>query len=360
MNKSTKFFLVLLRLAIGWHFFFEGIEKIRSVDLVGETATNRPWSSQAYLREATGPLAEYFHSAAGDPDREALEVLTVQPLPAGQDASRIPPRQRIAPALDHAWNAYLTRLAKVHDLSDDQLRLAEIKLDQAKDQAVRWLLGETGVREVEKVFGPSATVKVSESPRDRIQVYFDKVRELHNIYSEKLPAFQRDVEMQKLGTLKSDINRLRTELLADLEKPMQESLSSVLTDTQKKTGPDKANSDATNQKLSRLDWIDAITRYGLTAVGALLLVGLFSRSACVAGACFLVMFYLAMPALPWLPENPRAEGHYLYVNKNIIEMLALLALATTRSGRWAGLDGLLYVLAPWRWRSQDDATTPSR
>jgi uncharacterized membrane protein YphA (DoxX/SURF4 family) len=103
----------------------------------------------------------------------------------------------------------------------------------------------------------------------------------------------------------------------------------------------------------RLGWIDALTRYGLTAVGACLLLGLFTRSACVAGAAFLLLFYLAMPALPWLPESPRAEGHYVFINKNIIEMLSLLTLATTRSGCWAGLDGLLYCLAPWHWRAKN-------
>jgi len=32
----------------------------------------------------------------------------------------------------------------------------------------------------------------------------------------------------------------------------------------------------------------------------------------------------------------RCEGSYLFVNKNVIEMVALLALMTTRSGKWAG------------------------
>jgi hypothetical protein len=44
------------------------------------------------------------------------------------------------------------------------------------------------------------------------------------------------------------------------------------------------------------------------------------------------------------------EGHYYFVNKNLIEMLALLVLATTRSGCWLGLDGLLHRLNPWRRR----------
>ena len=99
---------------------------------------------------------------------------------------------------------------------------------------------------------------------------------------------------------------------------------------------------------TNLDRINFVTRWGLTLVGACLLLGLFTRTSCVVAAGFLLMFYLAMPALPWLPANPRAEGHYLFINKNIIEMLALLTLATTASGRWAGLDGLIYALNPWR------------
>jgi uncharacterized membrane protein YphA (DoxX/SURF4 family) len=94
----------------------------------------------------------------------------------------------------------------------------------------------------------------------------------------------------------------------------------------------------------RLDWVDFATRWGLVVIGGLLLAGLLTRTACVAGALFLLSLYVAMPPFPWLPPNPRAEGHYLYINKNLIEMLALLALATTRSGRWLGLDALFPAL----------------
>jgi uncharacterized membrane protein YphA (DoxX/SURF4 family) len=355
MNNLTRVFLVLLRLAIGWHFFFEGVEKIRSVH-VGPTMTNRPWSSQPYLRESTGPLAQYFRNIAGDPDLEALEVLSVQPLGPDQDPARIPPKSRISPALDKAWNEYLDRFRKEHELSEEQQKLAQSRLDQAKDRAVRWLLGQTGERDTQKSFGASATITVKETPQERVNSYRKKVRELEDALNRKLPAFGLDVEKQKLSALKADISRMRTELLADLERPMQDSLNSVLADAQMRQGPDQLRSELESKQWSRLDWVDFTTRYGLTIVGACLLLGFFTRTACVAGAGFLLMFYLAMPALPWLPESPRAEGHYLFINKNIIEMLALLALATTRSGRWAGLDGLLYVLAPWRWRTSETTT----
>jgi len=82
-------------------------------------------------------------------------------------------------------------------------------------------------------------------------------------------------------------------------------------------------------------------------VGACLILGLFTRLNCLGGALLLLSFYLAVPPLPGVAEAFRAEG-YPYVNKNIVEMLALLTLMTTRSGRWAGVDALLYYLNPFR------------
>src|SRR5438128_1526910 len=56
MPNLTRFFLVALRLSIGWHFFVEGMDKLH----------NPSWSSEIYLRESTGPLAPKFRELAGD------------------------------------------------------------------------------------------------------------------------------------------------------------------------------------------------------------------------------------------------------------------------------------------------------
>jgi uncharacterized membrane protein YphA (DoxX/SURF4 family) len=374
MNSYTRVFLVLLRLAIGWHFIVEGVDKIRSVDVIGTTATNRPWTSKAYLREAQGPLSRWFHSQTADSDEEALALFAVQPVPEGQDPAKVSPGSRISPLLDQAWNEYFERFAERYQLTPEQRQLAEIKLRQAKDQAVLWLLGQKDkgdVHEIEKSFGPSATVKIRKTSRERINEYRDKVHEYQQIMSVELPSFGHDVEKQRLGALKAELSRLRGDLLAELQAPLQDSLQSVLTEEQVKTGPLDippkplfASSGVTEARhvmsqWNRTDWIDFVTRYGLTIVGACLLFGLFTRTACIGGAGFLLLFYLAMPALPWLPESPKAEGHYLYINKNIIEMLALLTLATTRSGRWAGLDGLLYAVLPWH-RGARTVTNPKK
>jgi uncharacterized membrane protein YphA (DoxX/SURF4 family) len=362
MNSYTRVFLVLLRLAIGWHFLVEGVDKIRSVDLVGTTSTNRPWTSKVYLRESQGPLSRWFHAQISDSDEEALALFAVQPVPDGQDPAKVSPGSRISPLLDQAWNEYLERFAERYKLTDEQRQLAELKLRQAEDQAVLWLLGQKDhgdVHEVEKTFG-GASVKVRKTSLARLNDYRDKVHEYRQIMNVELPSFGRDVEKQRLGALKAELTRTRGELLAELETPLQESLKTVLTEEQVKLGPldipprplFAASSVAEAREIvghwNRTDWIDFATRYGLTLIGACLLVGLFTRTACIGGAGFLLLFYLAMPALPWLPESPKSEGHYLYINKNSIEMLALLTLATTCSGRWMGLDGLVHAVCPWR------------
>src|SRR5207244_12002956 len=134
MNGLTRVFLVLLRLAIGWHFFFEGVEKIRSVDLIGPTESKRPWSSIGYLREANGPAANLLKKQVGDPDQEALDLFAVKPLERGQDPAQVPFRQRISPALDQAWNEYLQRFEARYELTEDQRKLGQAKMDQAKEQ----------------------------------------------------------------------------------------------------------------------------------------------------------------------------------------------------------------------------------
>ena len=86
---------------------------------------------------------------------------------------------------------------------------------------------------------------------------------------------------------------------------------------------------------------DTLTIVGLACLGLLLIVGLFTRFAALMGAIMIFMFYMAMPPWPGLPEPPGPE-HSLVVNKNLIEVLALIALATLPSGYWFGLDKMVH------------------
>jgi thiosulfate dehydrogenase (quinone) large subunit len=83
---------------------------------------------------------------------------------------------------------------------------------------------------------------------------------------------------------------------------------------------------------------DAITMWGLTAVGILLILGLFTRLSSLAAAGFIVLFYLCNPPFVGYFYSIPSEGSYLVVNKNLVELCALLVVFTTGSGKFAGLD----------------------
>lgn len=89
---------------------------------------------------------------------------------------------------------------------------------------------------------------------------------------------------------------------------------------------------------------DAITMWGLTIVGACLMLGLFTRLASLAGIGFLLLFYLCNPPFIGYFYTIPSEGSYLIVNKNLVEMGALAVIAATGSGRFAGLDRLVHGL----------------
>jgi len=103
---------------------------------------------------------------------------------------------------------------------------------------------------------------------------------------------------------------------------------------------------------TRTFWLDLSMMFGLCAIGACLILGLFTRLAACGAVVMLAMFYLSMP--PWLgvPEPPVSEGHYLWVNKNLIELIACLMLASSHVGRWFGLDAFFGAISTGRKRRQ--------
>jgi thiosulfate dehydrogenase (quinone) large subunit len=93
--------------------------------------------------------------------------------------------------------------------------------------------------------------------------------------------------------------------------------------------------------LEAVNWMNMI---GLTAIGLGLIVGLFTRFAALAGALMILLFYLCNPPFIGYYYSIPMEGSYLIVNKNLVEMAALLVIAFTYSGRYLGLDRILHGL----------------
>ncbi len=102
-------------------------------------------------------------------------------------------------------------------------------------------------------------------------------------------------------------------------------------------------------------FIDWCVKWGLVLMGLGMLLGLFTPWALAAAALQLAAFYFATPPWPGLPVAPDG-GHYLYVDRNLIELVAVLVLLAANTGRY-GLDALMqkYVWAPLRARRQAKA-----
>ena len=88
-------------------------------------------------------------------------------------------------------------------------------------------------------------------------------------------------------------------------------------------------------------WIvDTVNAYGLTIIGLALILGLFTRVALWSGITLLLMYYLAYPPFGGFSYGAPSEGSYLIVNKNLVELFAMILLAFSRSDRFFGFDML--------------------
>jgi len=91
-----------------------------------------------------------------------------------------------------------------------------------------------------------------------------------------------------------------------------------------------------------LNTVDFLNTWGLTAIGLGLILGLFTRTAAIAGTSLLGLYYLFNPSFIGMGTAVPLEGNYLLVNKNMIEAVMLLLIAVSPSARLFGLDTLFY------------------
>lgn len=373
VSTLTIVFLVVLRLAIGWHFFYEGVWKWQHKD---------SWSSKGYLTAAKGPGALPSRWIAGDPTvtrngwqlgepdygKELPKRFAAQPISAKEQASLIgfvigppspgfavPPAPifvwyRLPEAVNDEWDDYFDRFVKHYKLNEQEnratLERVRVALQTCKDETAYWLAhGEEKADEPSFVRGSlERTLKTPE----RVEKYLAQVRKINEIEGNE-QEMMKAATRTRLAKANAEEKSLRTALYADLDAlttRMKKELHDALTEQERM---------AAVLKEKEPDWkwlplIDGVVRWGLLVSGLCLLFGFLTRPACVAALSFLLMFYLAAPCQPLGPLEPQAKEHFYLVNWNIIECVALLMLATTPSGRWLGLDGLCQFVFPWNWR----------
>jgi uncharacterized membrane protein YphA (DoxX/SURF4 family) len=311
-----------LRIAIGWHFLYEGLEKIFSTPEGRSSYLARvippqpapapmekpeaPFTAEPYLRNATGPWASYFRELV--PDVYGEERLDFERLKL-------------------TWTNDLERYAEHYQMTPPQHEQAEQALQKQIAVAEQWFKDPENA--------------------DKVKKYLDNVTSvLHRM--EHQPGM--------LESERAQVYKDRASLEADRRGLMQtvDGWTASLHEAWKKAVQPEQLTQHGSMPWTRLDWIDTITKYGLTAVGVGLLFGLLTRLSALGAAGYLLMFYLSMPPWPGLPPAPNAEGHYLFVNKNLVEMLACLTLASLPTGHWVGLDALLFGWLRRRRARSDD------
>jgi uncharacterized membrane protein YphA (DoxX/SURF4 family) len=303
-------FLVFLRIAIGWHFLYEGTQKILSTPegkasvlaKILPVPEGPPFSSEGYLRASTGPLAPRFRALVPDVDsRDKLDIKNIRAELAAEKA-------RI-----------FAHFGFENSFEEKQKEEANKAFDKVVQDAEDWFKSVENAEKVKKYLAELDEVEAVEKNPDAMSY------ERSNAWADR-----KEAETDRKALVK---------VVDSWTDSLRDALTGIAKTDAKRfevAGPYKPE-----PPMTQLRQIDQLTMYGLTAVGLCLMLGFFTPLAALGGAAYLLGFYLSMPPWPGLPEGI-TEGHYRYVNKNLIEMLACLALAFTPSGLWIGLDAFLF------------------
>lgn len=291
VSGLTKFLLVVLRVAIGWHLCYEGLTKIDS-HLTGKS----PFSSEMYLRNSTGPMRGFFRGLVDDF--------------WGTDAMN--------PAVQsERWRKGVLRACELFDFDENRRRELLEKVDDLTQQATGY-------------FESIDVKKKIADYEQRVQAWMAR---------DEQPMTEFGWEEHRKA--QRELDALRRELTTPTESwsaELEEAISSAMQDQP----PGRlARIRHWWAGSSRREKVDFATMGILAVAGGLMIVGLFSRLAALGGAFLLAQFYFSMPPWPGLPPNPVMEGNYFIVNKTLIELIALLVLASAPTGIWGGLDALV-------------------
>lgn len=312
--------LVILRVTIGWHFLYEGVWKIENAD---------EFSARPFLTQAKGPAAPLFYAMVPDIDgRQRLNLKETGK--EDKEGNAIVTSEAYA----GAWAELKQKAVEKYRMSDEQATRAE---------------------ELLALYSESLEIYLTES-REDIEGYFGSLERL-----EARKAAGTNGAAHEKKRLWGEQQKLRSEVggwLSEIDGMGEEfraALWNLLDEDQKARGPVHAalcEAEALPVRLpfvsTRTQLLDVAVTYGLTAIGLCLVVGFCTRLAALGGAAFLVFVLLTQPPWPTIyPPAPEVVGHALIVDKNFVEMIGLLLLATTAVGRWGGLDFFVY-----RWLGQ--------
>ncbi|GMR19171.1 MAG: hypothetical protein BMS9Abin34_299 [Patescibacteria group bacterium] len=86
---------------------------------------------------------------------------------------------------------------------------------------------------------------------------------------------------------------------------------------------------------ANIGWVDFINQWGLTIIGAALILGVAIKLASYAGALLTMLYYFPVLTFPYI------KPHSYIVDEHVVYALAFLVLAALGAGRIWGIDGWL-------------------
>ncbi len=375
-SLAAVILLVVLRVGIGWQLLYEGMWKINTL------GTQSPWTSDGYLKSAQGPFRNFFRAMAGDPDDKSW--LNADSVAARWDTFN--KRFSNHYGLSDSQKSRLTTIidgSKSHDAVLDLPSLPEgvdfaaLKLDKtiSFDAAAKRLKIDGQRRMI-----ASEKAKLEEQVADREGAAYDKYRKALDdafsrasrlsykermrahllgdpdnaglidgrigqiqLYNEMLDRYENRLASAKMQFEQDQLNRIWSDVRAkdrDLAGPLLAMDKELQEEAMKLLDVSQLSKGRLSPPLSPIRIVDMLTITGLAGLGILLIIGLFTRFAAFSAAFMVLGFYLAMPPFPGVPEAPGPE-HSFIVNKNLIEVFALLALTAVPTGYWFGVDKLL-------------------
>lgn len=337
--------LVLLRLVIGWHFFREGSQKVVYDRHDGEL--RMVFSAEDFLTRAKGPLASWFHAQAPD-DHGYRKLLATHRENVPPDAAELENRAKWStdyakrraeaektggqvpiefpphtPYVDWGkriaddWQKMRDEVKLVSGLTDEQKQRVDKAYTERMQQVADYLAAETEpIAEYRHELW--RLNRWQEAPEAGEVPFFDERIAVKDTETNSQPrawiSQVRGIEAQFVDDLR--------EILNTEQRANEETYSSW-------------ESAVTSDNAKRLHMVNVGATILTLGVGICLLLGFLTRIASIAGALFLLGVILSQP--PWLADA--APTMY-----QVIEFVALLVLAGTGAGRWAGLDYFTHAL----------------
>jgi 4-hydroxymandelate oxidase len=116
------------------------------------------------------------------------------------------------------------------------------------------------------------------------------------------------------------------------------------------------------QSIGNTPWmvatVDIVNAWALTIIGLCLLLGALTRISSIAGSLLLLLYTLAHPALPGMTGSALG-GSYLLIDRNLVEVVTLIMIATLPTGLLWGIDRLRRRRAAPAGATDADAAVPS-